>query len=500
MTIKNFFIKNNVKKKLSIFVFCIVSTLVYFPALSQSFVSQNTSRQECFMLLVGKKASADGSVLLAHNNDLSGEEASMVEKFPRIKYPVGDSVEFPSGLKIPQVRETYEWMALKIYKGFAEGDAVAVNEHGLAIAGGVALGRDRNSLAADVDPLIKNGLTGGVRYIALQRSKTARQCVKMLGEMYNRYGVTYPCGIGIADTNEIWYIESGGGFCWAAVRIPDSCYWAQANGYRISHVFHEDTMNFYCSPNLQGFALENGLWNPAEGDFNFARAFGKGRKEINGGRFYDTRRVWRCLDILNPSLKLHPETKDFPQFLKPEKKIDLQTCFRILRDQYEGTAYEKYPEGRDGSDERSIASWNCVHTDVIQLRPSWPVDIGAVMWVGVSAPIITAYVPFYFGIDKIPDFYNVASESFSVGSAFWMFKEIAGVLQNNYNEKIEFVREKINTFENLEIMMFGKVDSTAMKYYKINPSLSTVIISNFTDEMAEKAVENAYEIKLFIEK
>ncbi len=387
--------------------------------------------RECFMILVGKNASADGSVLLAHNNDLSGVEPSHLVKYPGESHSPTDSVSFPSGLRIPQTASTYAWLTLNILEGYAEGDAVAINEHGVAIAGGVALQPDRNSRAEIVDPLVQTGLTGGIRYIALQRSKTARQCVKMLGDFYTEFGVTYPSGVGIADTNEIWYIESGGGYSWAAVRIPDSCYWPQANGYRIDFVDPEDTLNYYCSPGLIDFCIANHLWNPGTGLFDFADAFGGGRSERNEKPFYDTRRIWRCIDLLNPSMAFKTDLEEYPAFLVPEEKISLTDCFGILRDRFQGTEFENQVDDSGEKGERPIASWNAVHTDVINLMPGLPVENSAVMWVGIGPPQVTTYIPFSFVTQMILPPFSETNLQPDNESAFWIFHSLAEKARSN---------------------------------------------------------------------
>ena len=398
------------------------------------------------MVLVGKKASDNGSVLLAHNNDLSGVEPSHLIKYPGKIHSPDDSITFPSGLKIPQADTTYKWITLKILEGYSEGDAVAINEYGVAIAGGVALKPDRNNRATKADPLIKNGLTGGIRYIALQRSKTARQCVKMLGDFYNKYGVTYPSGAGIADTNEIWYIESGGGYLWAAVRVPDSCYWPQANGYRIGFIDPVDTLNYLCSPGLLEVCRSNNLWHTEDGPFDFADAFGGGRKQRNEKPFYDTRRIWRCIDLLNPSIEFDPDLEEYPPFLVPEEKISLTNCFNILRDRYQGTEFEKNVDDSGKNGERPIASWNAVHTDVISLVPGLPVESTAVMWVGAGPPQVTTYVPFCFGTGLMhPDYSETSFQPDS--SAFWVFKNLADKARGNKKLLRKISRKQIK-FEN----------------------------------------------------
>jgi len=418
--------------------------------LSEFVSGQGKTDQECFMILVGKGASADGSIFLAHNNDLTGVEASHLVKFSGQEYNLTDSVTFPSGIKIPQIRQTFQWMALKILKGYAEGDAVAINEFGVAIAGGVALKPDRNSLAASADPLVDDGLTGGVRYIALQRAKTARQCVSMLGKMYTQYGVTYPSGVGIADTSEIWYIESGGGHCWAAVRVPDSCYWPQANGYRIGMVDPDDTTNYYCAPGLLQFCREHNLWNPAKGAFRFSEAFGGGRRERNEKPYYDTRRIWRCIDLLSPGLKMEPGLKRYPEYLKPDRKISLQDCFDILRDRYEGSEFESNVVDNGINGERPIASRNAVHTDVIQLYPGLPIACGAVLWVGIGAPISTFYVPCFYGIEEIPHALTSSSMDYDDSYLFWKFRKLSeNTMQNG--ELLKMINDQQKVFESAVI-------------------------------------------------
>ncbi len=397
-------------------VFFLLGILFPLPTLSQP--------QECYLLMAGKEATVDGQVYLAHNNDLSGSEASML-------------VRVPGDLRLKTFPQTflsndpgYEMLVLQIFKGFAEGDAVAINEHGVAIAGGLALGQDRNRKARVADPLIDTGLGGGVRYLALQHARTARQCIQLIGELYNRFGIKYPSGVGVADTNEIWYLEAGGGRCWAAVRVPDSCYFIAANSYRIGKIDFADTLNYMTSPDLKNFCQEMKLWEESDGDFHFGNIFGNGRKEKNGNNLYNTRRVWRGIDLLNPELNLPADAEFFPMFLQPANPVDLQTCFTILRDHYDGTPYDLLLPANSEHPERAIASWNCVHTDVITLMPGEPVAYGAVIWTGLSTPFAAIYVPVYFGTSSIPTGYDIAPSTYDSNSAFWRYKTLSDQIKS----------------------------------------------------------------------
>ncbi len=447
-------------------------------------------RLECFMILAGKDTTSEGSVLLAHNNDLSGKEASLIEKYPRVKYKSGEYVHFPTGLKIPQEDETFEWMVLRIYKGFSEGDAVAVNEFQVAIAGGLALGDDRNEKAVEADPLIKKGLTGGVRYIVLQRTKTARECVELIGSLYTKYGVAYPSGVGIADPDEIWYIESGGGMSWAAIRIPDDTIWVQANGFRIGEIDFEDKTNFLSSSGLKKFALQKGLWNPSEGKFHFAKAFGK-KKRSKANKFYNSRRVWRGISLLAPELKLGPDLQELPLFIKPEEKIDIKKLFSILRDHYGGTEYNIYAENRADIKERAIAVPGSVHTNVLQLRGWMPDDIGAVLWAGVGPTPFAIYVPYYFGINEISKPFSTAGSEYSDESAFWTFRSLCDLLVPKFNEVAKRIICDWEKFENDELKMQSKVEKKALDLFKESKKKAKIWLTYYSSHLSLRSLEKA---------
>lgn len=491
--------KGEVQVKRNHLLLCFMVGVFLFTVLTAAFGNNPgylEEGQECYMILVGKDASADGSILLAHNNDLYGNEASMIEKFPRMKHNPGDVVKFPSGLEIPQASETYEWMVLRIFSGFAAGDAVAINEYGVAIAGGVAQGGDRNKKGVEADPLIKKGLNGGVRYIALERSKTARECVELMGQLYTQYGVTYPSGVGVADSKEVWYIEAGGGHQWAAVRVPDDSYLAIANAYRIGEIDINDKANFLAGPNLLDFAKEKGLWDPAKGPFNFAKAFGGGR--VNENPYYDSRRVWRGLQLLSPGVKLNPDEKELPIFLKPDEKVTVKKLIGVLRDTYAGTPYEIYPAKGNGSLERAIAVPPCIHTDVIQLRSWLPNDIGSILWGALGSPLTTPYIPFYFGIFDTPKAYKTASGSYDPASAFWVNLSLQQLVIPYYNHLIGDVLPVWEKFEGDAFASQDVLEKAALELYNKDKGMGKSLLTSYNNGLAMTALQKTEDLTVSI--
>jgi len=426
--------------------------------------------------------------LLAHNNDLSGIEASMLRRVPadeKINLLPDSSVSF---------KQHYEILVLQTNIGFAEGDAVAINKHGVAIAGGLALKRDRNKRAKKLDPLLPSGLGGGVRYFALQHAKTARQCVKIIGDLYNEYGISYPSGVGIADTSEVWYLEAGGGHAWAAVRIPDDAYFVAANSYRIGAIAYKDTTNFICSPKLIDLCKAYDFEDKSKRDLNFRDFFGNGFKEKQDNNNYNTRRLWRAIDILNPSMQVSPEEEVYPLFIKPEAKVALHDCFTILRDCYSGTPFHIFKHDNLDKPERSIAVWNCVHTDVITLSPGKPTDYGCVLWTGLSSPFTAVYTPVYFGSKTIPTGLDLAPTEFNQHSAFWIFKKLGDLGKSEYPIKMKDWVELRNQFEAMEIEAQPDLIREAENIRIKHPKQLNSYLDQRSEAFASKAIELASEM------
>ncbi len=440
--------------------------------------------QECFLLMVGKECSVSGDVFLAHNNELSGVEASMLKLVPGT-----EKINLlPENKSLNQ--QASKMLILQTNKGFAEGDAVAINEFGVAIAGGLSLKSDRNSKVKQLDPLLKNGLGGGVRYLALQHSKTARECIQLIGKLYTEFGIQYPSGVGVADSNEIWYLETGGGRSWVAIRIPNNHFFVTANSYRIGNINFNDSLNFISSPGLRDFCKKTGLWTGIEA-FNFSLIFGGGRKEKTGSNRYNTLRVWRAMNLLSPGQHISSELEYFPVFMKPDQKISLETLFSILRDYYHNRPYDIWIKENCNKQDRSIADWNCVHTSVVSLNPGQDVDYGSVLWTGLSTPYSAVYIPVYLGVNTLPLEYKYAPGEADVNSAFWTFKILGDSFRNNYPQGISGWIIKRKNLEKRFIEKHTEVVRKAVYIFQTNENVGENYLNQQTQSFAQQALKIA---------
>ena len=443
------------------------------PAFSQPI--RRPEGDECFLVLAGKDTTADGCTLVAHNNDLHGTEAALLRKFPKEKKRSNATWDFSTGKHVSMPDFSHEYMILQIYLGFDDGDFAGINERQVAIAGGVSLLADGSPKARLADPLVYDGITAGIRLAALSCCNTARECVDYLGNMYTEHGVSYPSGVGIADSQEIWYMEQGGGRTWAAVRVPDDCCLVAANGYRIGEI-DPSSPDVLTSPGLIDFCRINGLYSPTDGMFNFSSIFGRGREKYT----IDSRRIWGALRHLTPSVTRDASAREFPLMVHPEQPLSVSLVAALLRDQYNDTAYDIHLPTNQGG-ERPIAVPSTVHSNIIELRKDLPASTGAVLWASLASPSTSPYIPFYFGIARIPDAFSRAGDKCNRREAYWRFKIISNLVTPYHKELAPLVTEKWQTLEQNFIADQNDLHKIASE----DPNRAGSLLTNYISEVCE---------------
>ncbi|MFC2135666.1 C69 family dipeptidase, partial [Bacteroidota bacterium] len=227
------------------------------------------------------------------------------------------------------------------------------------------------------------------------------------------------------------------------------------------------------------FCEENKLRNHSEGKFNFAKAFGGGREN----RFYDTRRVWRGISLLS-DYKTKPDETYFPMFVKPKAKIDIKIMFDILRDKYENTPFELI------KDERTICIHRTVHSSIVQLRDWLPDDIGAVLWTGLSVPVASVYIPFYYGIGEINPNYNSFSKE---NSAFWKFRKLYKRTEVN-PDYVTTIRDEFDNIERKIVSKQTEMEETALEFFNSDRTECVGFLTYYVNGLCEIALKEAGEL------
>ena len=336
----------------------------------------------CNFVLAGKNATADGSVLMGYNNDWSANNDAYLQVVP------GDATH-------------YQFVELLTKGDTEEG---GVNVHQLAALYGTATDLDPAVLAAD--PYVKKGYGGEIWKDILQQCTTASQAINLLGQMATTgFSGDAAGSFAVGDPNQVWVFELLGGHHWVAEKVPNNAFLAHPNMVTIRQVDLSDTARFRGSADLQSFAASIGRYNPSEGPFDVAWAYGD-RTELQS--YYNTNRLWGAFNTVAPSLGLTP-TMPYatrPVYVVPDHAITRQEIQTICRYHYEGTSLDETngyalmsPHAQTN---RPICYKTTDYSAVWQLRDWLPDAFGGVMWVAPSRPCSSAYVPFYDSVTSVP--------------------------------------------------------------------------------------------------
>jgi len=347
--------------------------------------------------------------------------------------------------------------------------------------------------------------------IALERASTAREAIKIMGELAAEYGYSDngEC-LTVIDPKEAWMFEIFGpgpievGAVWAAQRIPDGEIGVSANRSRITTLDLKDKDHYMASENVFSLAEEMGWWEPESGEeFVFNKAY------ANPPGFYNIRREWRVFDILAPSLKLDPWDTNVPFSVKPDKKVAPRDLMRIHRDYYEGTEFDmtkglaagafgspnrwatrtRAPEGTIGW-ERSISIFRCSYCVVLQCRDWLPDWIGGIAWFAGDDPKTSCFVPFYCGITKLPEAFEIGGrDKFERESAFWAFNFVANWAELKFSYMIEDIKTMYITFEEGFFNLQPIIEKRAQELYKEKPELAQEYLTEYSCTMAQRTVD-----------
>ena len=463
----------------------------------------------CTGLLVGKKASVDGSVMISYAADshtLYGE----LYRWPAAKWPKGsmlDIYEWDTNKflgKIPQVEETYSVVG-------------NMNEHQLAITESTFGGRE--------ELIDSTGIMdyGSLIYVTLQRCKTAREAIKTMTDLVKEYGY-YSTGesFSIADKNEVWIMEMIGkgvgnkGAVWVAIRIPDDCISAHANQSRIQQIPFDDKENCIYSPDVVSFAREKGYFKGKDKDFSFQQAYCP--YDFGGLRGCEAR-VWsffrkydKSMDQYTDLIKGDATKKPMPLYIKPDRLLSVQDVQACMRDHYEGTDLDMTKDAGAGpykdpyrwrpsrfevdgqlyTNERAIATQQTGFVIVPQLRSWLPDAIGGILWFGVDDADMAVFTPLYCSIQASPECYRVGNGdmmNFSWTSAFWIHNWVANMAYHKYSYMIKDIRLVQQELENGFQETLPAIDKAAQELYNKDPKEAVKFLTWYSTTTADQTTE-----------
>lgn len=489
----------------------------------------------CTNLIISKGASADHSVMITYAAD-SHTRYGAIAFYPAADHKPGDLCEvyhYENGKllgSIPEVAHTYSVVQF-------------MNEFQVAI--GETTWGGLSSLYGPADAILDYG---SLMRIALQRSKTAREMIKVMTELVAEYG--YASGgesFSISDANEAWIMELIGkgkfekGAIWVARQIPDGYVSGHANQARITTFPFQKTNNWndpkqttFHSPDVISFAKAHDFYKGSDESFSFSDVYNP--VSFGSARACDAR-VWSFFRKINKELRENPNYTNYvlgkfsheakfadnslnpngfvsnrlPLWVKPDSPVALQDVMAGMRDHYEDTPMDMRNDPGAGPYkspyrwrpmefkvdsttylcERAIATQQTGYSFVAQSRNWLPAPIGGIFWFGVDDTDGCVYAPMYCGMNRIPESYalgNGSMISWSETSAFWTFNQVNNWAYSRYN----VIHPEIEEYQaQLEKRFSGEVavvDQQAAELYKKNPSAAVDYLTNYSAYTGNKLV------------
>ncbi len=512
-------------KHLLFFSLLFILTMNSFPAVS------------CTNFIVTKGASKDGSVLITYAAD-SHTRYGAIAFYPAADHQPGSLCEvfhYENGKllgTIPEVPHTYSVVQF-------------MNEYQVAIGETTFGGLD--SLSNQPGAILDYG---SLMRIGLQRSKTAREMIRVMTELVAEYG--YATGgesFSISDSGEAWIMELIGkgkyekGAVWVARLIPDGCVSGHANQARIttfpfqkSNNWNDPKQTVYHSADVISFAKNHGFYAGSDKSFSFSDVFNP--LKFGGARFCDAR-VWSFFrnvskevrenesyssyaegkflhDIKLMDQQTNPDkfvSNRLPLWIKPDSLISLQDLMARMRDHYEGTPLDMRNDPGAGPFklpyrwrpmefvvdsvmylcERAVATQQTGYSFVAQSRSKVPDSVGGIYWFGVDDADGCVYAPFYCKINRIPTSYATGNGSmitWSETSAYWTFSQVNNWAYTRYNMIHPEIEKQQSRFENQFMAEIPEIDKQAMEFFKRDPKSAVEFLTNYSVKTADKLVSD----------
>ena len=415
----------------------------------------------CTTILVGKKASYDGSTIIARNDD------SPSGRFTPKKYVVVHPDEQPrkyiSVLSHVEIDLPDNPMRYTAVPNALEGDGIwaasGVNEANVAMTATETITSNPRVLGAD--PLVvyqpaKDGqeeIKGGIGEedivcLVLPYIHSAREGVKRLGSLLEQYGTYEMNGIAFQDAEEIWWLETIGGHHWMARKVPDDVYVIMPNQLGIDQFNLEDAFSeqkeYMCSADLKDFIEKYHLNLAMDGVLNPRDAFGS---HDDSDHVYNTPRAWymgRCLNPRTwrwdgPAADFTPYSDNIPWCMVPERKVTVEDVKYVLSSHFQGTPYDPYAgygESNMRGAYRSIGINRNDFMSLIQINDNRPDDIKAIQWLSFASNAFNVMVPFYADIETTPDYLSNTTGEVSTDNFYWSSRMIAAMADASYKKSV----------------------------------------------------------------
>ena len=450
---------------------------------------------ECTTIIVGQEQTADGSMIVARSEDWDAMEAKNYEIFEDTDNGPREFVAKDSPFRCELPEKALGYSALSPYNLHGHWGSAGFNTAGVGMSATESI--FSNDEVLKHDPLVENGVAeNSVFNITLPYIRTAREGVERLGMLIEEYGIAEGFGIGFVDSKEIWYLETACGHRWLACRMPKDQYFVTGNQSRFRTYDPNDKENYLASADLIEFAEKHGLYNPAQGTFDFHEAYAR---DIKLDTTYNYPRVWGLQQLFSPEIKNDVTKNTFPVFAKAAHKVTLTELRTAFRFHYDNTEHDPYLNSNPKEPYRPVSIFRTTQTHLLQVRPELPQAIGCVNYVAMGMADLGVFLPLYQGITSYPEAYTKGNGESSDDSAYWKFRKIMVLGMTNYNKYAPIIKEAYAKFEAETDQRQREMEEEYLRIYKTQPLHAQDLLQAFSDKILNSALDlaNRLQEKLF---
>lgn len=485
-----------------------------------AFLTMATAAAACTNFIVAKGASTDGSVMCTYNADDYGMFIGLAH------YAAGTHQK-------GEMRKVIDWDTKKYHGEIPEAPVTYnvignINEFQVTIGETTYGGREE---MVDTTGIIDYG---SLIYIALQRSRTAREAIKVMTSLaekygYNSEGETFT----ICDPNEAWIMEMMGcggdkkqKVVWVAVRVPDNAICGHANQSRIG-VFSQYQTEALHSKNVVSFARQKGWYKGTDKDFSWKNTYAF--PDFSGRRWCEAR-VWSFFNHHKDMSRWLPwaigkdkNAEDMPLWIVPNKKLSVQDLESDMRDHYEGTElsvadgkdmgggiwqmpYRPTPlafkvNGKSYFNERPTSTQQTGFSYVSQMRSWLPREIGGVLWFGNDDGNMIAYTPIYCGNTVQPECYNTPGAdavTFSMKNAYWVCNWVSNMVYPRYSMMFPSLKTVRDSLEASYFANQAAVEAKAKELYKDNKDAAIKYLNDYSNQKAQQMLARWRQLAFYL--
>ena len=442
---------------------------------------------ECTTIIIGQEQTADGSMIVARSEDWDAMEAKNYEIFEGTDNGPREFVAKDSPFRCELPEKALGYSALSPYNLHGHWGSAGFNTAGVGMSATESIFSSDEILKHD--PLVENGVAeNSVFNITLPYVHTAREGVERLGMLIEKYGIAEGFGIGFVDSKEIWYLETACGHRWLACRMPKDQYFVTGNQSRFRTYDPNDKENYLASADLIEFAEKHGLYNPAQGAFDFHEAYAR---DIKLDTTYNYPRVWGLQQFFSPEIKNDVTKNTFPVFAKAAHKVTLTELRTAFRFHYDNTEHDPYLNSNPKEPYRPVSIFRTTQTHLLQVRPELPQAIGCVNYVAMGMADLGVFLPLYQGINSYPEAYTKGNGESSDDSAYWKFRKIMVLGMTNYNKYAPIIKEAYAKFEAETDQRQREMEEEYLRIYKTQPLHAQDLLQAFSDKILNSALDLA---------